>query len=180
MLRPISPGFTIPVEASKLQIAGDYWRMGMVHILEGVDHLLFVLVLILIVNGYRALLWAVSAFTVARSITLALSTLGVVHEPSAPTEAIIALSIVFLAAEIIHQHNGILSITERYPWVIAFIFGLLHGLSFAGALSEIGVPQHQVPLALVGVETGQIMFIAVVVSLLTVLRNLAVKIVQLH
>ena len=101
-MRPGSPEFTIPLEASKLEIAGDYWRMGTIHILEGFDHLLFVLALILIVNGFRSLLWAVTAFTVAHSITLALATLGVVHVPSAPTEAIIALSIVFLAAEIVH------------------------------------------------------------------------------
>ena len=182
ILRPGSPEFTIPLEASKLEVAGDYWRMGTIHILEGVDHLLFVLALIMIVNGLRSLLWAVTAFTVAHSITLAMATLGVVHVPSAPTEAIIALSIVFLAAEIIHKHNGVISISERYPWLIAFIFGLFHGLGFAGALSEIGVPQHEVPLALfmfnVGVETGQMMFIAVVVSLMYVLWKLPVKFPQ--
>ena len=119
---------------------------------------------------------AVTAFTVAHSITLALATLGMVHVPAAPTEAIIALSILFLATEIVHKHNGQISLTERYPWVIAFVFGLFHGLGFAGALSEIGVPQHEVPLALfmfnVGVETGQLLFIAVVVSLMALLRRL--------
>jgi hydrogenase/urease accessory protein HupE len=176
ILRPASPEFTIPLQASKLKVAGDYWRMGTVHILEGVDHLLFVLALLLIVSGFGQLLKAVTAFTVAHSITLALATLGMVHVPAAPTEAIIALSILFLATEIVHQHNGQISLTERYPWVIAFVFGLFHGLGFAGALSEIGVPQHEVPLALfmfnVGVETGQLLFIAVVVSLLAVLRRL--------
>jgi hypothetical protein len=176
ILRPGSPEFTIPLEASKLEIAGDYWRMGTIHILEGVDHLLFVLALLLIVSGLMPLLKAVTAFTVAHSITLALATLGVVHVPSAPTEAIIALSILFLAAEIVHQRNGVIGITERYPWVIAFIFGLFHGLGFAGALSEIGVPQHEVPLALfmfnVGVETGQLLFIAVVLSLIALLKRL--------
>jgi hypothetical protein len=176
ILRPGSPEFTIPLEASKLEIAGDYWRMGTIHILEGIDHLLFVLALLLIVSGLGPLVKAVTAFTVAHSITLALATLGVVHVPAAPTEAIIALSILFLASEIIHQRNGVIGITERYPWVIAFIFGLFHGLGFAGALSEIGVPQHEVPLALftfnVGVETGQLLFIAVVLSLMAVLRRL--------
>jgi len=99
-----------------------------------------------------------------------------VHVPSAPTEAIIALSILFLAAEIVHQRNGVIGITERYPWVIAFIFGLFHGLGFAGALSEIGVPQHEVPLALlmfnVGVETGQLLFIAAVISVMALFRRL--------
>jgi hydrogenase/urease accessory protein HupE len=176
ILRPGSPEFTIPLEASKLEIAGDYWRMGTTHILEGVDHLLFVLALLLIVSGLTPLLKAVTAFTVAHSITLALATLGVVHVPSAPTEAVIALSILFLASEIVHQRNGVIGITERYPWVIAFIFGLFHGLGFAGALSEIGVPQHEVPLALfmfnVGVETGQLLFIAVVLSLIALLKRL--------
>jgi len=176
ILRPGSPDFTIPLEASKLKIAGDYWRMGTIHILEGMDHLLFVLALLLIVSGLGPLVKAVTAFTVAHSITLALATLGVVHVPAAPTEAIIALSILFLASEIVHKHNGAIGITERYPWVIAFIFGLFHGLGFAGALSEIGVPQHEVPLALlmfnVGVESGQLLFIAVVLSLMALLSRL--------
>jgi hydrogenase/urease accessory protein HupE len=176
ILRPASPEFTIPLEASKLDIAADYWLMGTVHILEGADHLLFVLALLLIVSGLGALVKAVTAFTVAHSITLALATLGIVHVPAAPTEAIIALSILFLATEIIHKHNGQISLTERQPWVIAFAFGLFHGLGFAGALSEIGVPQHEVPLALlmfnVGVETGQLLFIAAVLSLFALLKRL--------
>jgi hydrogenase/urease accessory protein HupE len=179
ILRPASPSFTIPLQASKLKIAGDYWRMGTIHILEGVDHLLFVLALMLIVHGLRPLLKAVTAFTVAHSITLALATLGVVHVPSAPTEAIISLSIVFLATEIIHSRNGQIGLTERYPWLIAFIFGLFHGLGFAGALSEIGVPRHEVPLALLtfnlGVESGQILFIIAVLGVVTLLRRLPVS-----
>lgn len=182
ILRPASPVFTIPLQASKLEVAGDYWRLGTIHILEGIDHLLFLLALLLIVSGFGSLLKAVTAFTVAHSITLALATLELVHVPSAPTEAIIALSILFLASEIIHKHNGQISLTEKYPWLIAFIFGLFHGLGFAGALSEIGVPQHEVPLALfmfnVGVETGQLMFIAVVLALLALLRCLPVTLPQ--
>ena len=178
ILRPASPEFTIPLEASKFQVAGDYWRMGTIHILEGADHLLFVLALLLIVSGLGPLVKAVTAFTVAHSITLALATLGVVNVPAAPTEAIIALSILFLATEIVHKHNGQFSLTESYPWVIAFIFGLFHGLGFAGALSEIGVPQHEVPLALfmfnVGVETGQLLFIAVVLGLIALLKRLPI------
>jgi hydrogenase/urease accessory protein HupE len=176
ILRPSSPAFTIPLEASKLEVAADYWRLGTVHILEGADHLLFVLALLLIVSGFGQLLKAVTAFTVAHSITLALATLGMVHVPAAPTEAIIALSILFLATEIIHKHNGQFSLTESYPWVIAFAFGLFHGLGFAGALSEIGVPQHEVPLALfmfnVGVETGQLLFIGAVLTLIALLKRL--------
>ena len=182
ILRPASPQFTIPLEASKLKVAGDYWRMGTVHILEGVDHLLFVLALMLIVTGFKPLLKAVTAFTVAHSITLALATLGVVHIPSAPTEALIALSILFLAVEIIHSRQGKISLTEQYPWVVAFAFGLFHGLGFAGALSEIGLPQQEIPLALlmfnVGVETGQLMFIAAVLALFAVLKRLPVTLPQ--
>ena len=176
ILRPGSPEFIIPLKASKLEVAADYWRLGTIHILEGADHLLFVLALLLIVTGLGELIKAVTAFTVAHSITLALATLGVVHMPAAPTEAIIALSILFLATEIIHKHNDQISLTERYPWVIAFAFGLFHGLGFAGALSEIGVPQHEVPLALlmfnVGVETGQLLFVAVVLILFALLKRL--------
>lgn len=176
ILRPSAPEFTVPLEASKLEIAADYWRMGTIHILEGVDHLLFVLALLLIVSGIKPLLLAVTAFTVAHSITLVLATLGMVQIPSKPTEAIIALSIVFLASEIVHKRNGQVGLTERYPWLIAFVFGLFHGLGFAGALSEIGVPQNEVPLALlmfnVGVETGQLLFIAVVLSVLALLKRL--------
>ena len=179
ILRPAAPAYTIPLEASKLEIAADYWRMGTIHILEGVDHLLFVLALLLIVSGIKPLLLAVTAFTVAHSITLALATLGMVHVPSKPTEAIIALSIVFLATEIVHKRNGQVGLTERYPWLIAFVFGLFHGLGFAGALSEIGVPQNQVPLALftfnVGVETGQLLFIAAVLSLIALVNRLPIK-----
>jgi len=182
ILRPASPTFTIPLEASKLEVAGDYWRMGTIHILEGVDHLLFVLALMLIVSGFGPLLKAVTAFTVAHSITLALATLDIIHIPSAPTEALIALSILFLATEIIHKQQGKISLTEQYPWIIAFVFGLFHGLGFAGALSEIGVPQHEIPLALfmfnVGVETGQLMFIAAVLSLWALVRRLPISLPQ--
>jgi len=176
ILRPAAPSFVFPPKASKLQVASDYWRMGTIHILEGADHLLFVLALMLIVSGFKLLLKAVTAFTVAHSITLALATLSLVNMPAKPTEAIIALSIVFLAAEIVHKHNGQVGITERFPWLIAFGFGLFHGLGFAGALSEIGVPQNEVPLALlmfnVGVETGQLLFIAVVLGLMMTLKRL--------
>ena len=111
-----------------------------------------------------------------------MATLGVLNLPAAPTEAIISLSIVYLAAEIVRKYNGELSLTERYPWVIAFMFGLFHGLGFAGALAEIGVPQHEVPLALlmfnVGVETGQLLFIGAVLSLFWVLKRLPIPLPQ--
>jgi hydrogenase/urease accessory protein HupE len=179
ILRSGNTSYTIPERATKIEVAGAYWKMGTIHILEGADHLLFVLALLLIVSGLIPLLKAVTAFTVAHSITLVLATLELVRLPSSPTEAIIALSIVFLACEIIHQRNGVIGLTERWPWLIAFLFGLFHGLGFAGALSEIGVPQHEVPMALlmfnVGVETGQLLFIGAVISLMALFKRLPLR-----
>jgi len=166
ILRPASASFEIPALESKSEVAVSYWRMGVVHILEGIDHLLFLLALLLIVSGFRQLLWTITAFTVAHSVTLAAATLGFVNVPPAPTEAVIALSILFLAVEITRKHDGVVGLTERKPWLVALAFGLFHGLGFAGALSEVGVPAHEVPLALlmfnVGVETGQILFVVAV------------------
>lgn len=171
--------FVVPLNPSKLDVALEYWKLGTIHILEGVDHLLFVFALLLIVVGVRPLIKAITAFTVAHSITLALTTLGLLSLPAAPTEAIISLSIMFLAAEIIHKYRGELSLTEKYPWVVAFIFGLFHGLGFAGALAEIGIPEQEIPLSLlmfnVGVETGQLLFIAGVLSILALLQRLPFK-----
>jgi len=177
ILRPNTPTFEIPARESKKEVAVATWKMGVIHILEGYDHLLFLLALMLIVNGLWPLVKTITAFTVAHSITLALATLGVVRFPSAPTEAVIALSIVFLAAEVVRKRRGEVVLTERYPWAVAFGFGLIHGLGFAGALSQIGVPRDEVPLALlmfnVGVETGQILFIAVVGLALAAFRSMS-------
>lgn len=174
ILRPSEPELRIPAVASKKEVALSYWRMGLVHILEGIDHLLFVLALLLIVSGFWKLLQTVTAFTLAHSLSLALATLGILHVPPAPTEAVISLSIVFLAAELLRKQRGETGLTERRPWLVALAFGLFHGLGFAGALSEVGVPAHEVPLALlmfnVGVETGQLLFVAVVVAALAALR----------
>lgn len=180
ILKPDAPSYTIPQKASKIDVAVEYWEMGTIHILEGIDHLLFVFSLLLLVVGIGPLIKSITAFTIAHSITLALTTLGLLSLPSAPTEAIISLSIMFLAAEIIHKYRGQLSLTERYPWVVAFIFGLFHGLGFAGALAEIGIPEHEVPLALlmfnVGVETGQLLFIASILMIIALIRRLPVKV----
>ena len=169
MLRSSNVSFTIPEEATRAELAVSYWQMGTIHILEGVDHLLFLLTLLLIVNGIWPLLKTVTAFTLAHSLTLALATLDLVHIPPAPTEAVISLSIVLLAVEVVHKNQGQLTMSERFPWLVAFTFGLVHGLGFAGALAEIGVPHNEVPLTLlmfnVGVETGQVMFV-IAVSLL--------------
>ena len=129
-------------------MAGTYLGLGVEHILLGIDHLLFVLALVLLVKGWRKLVATITAFTIAHSITLALATLGFVHVPAPPVEGCIALSIVFVAAEIIHSRQDRPGLTERAPWVVAFTFGLLHGLGFAGALSEVGLPQHAIPIAL--------------------------------
>jgi hypothetical protein len=176
ILRAGNDSFTIPEQATKREVAVSYWQMGTIHILEGTDHLLFLLVLLLIVTGLWPLLKTVTAFTVAHSLTLALATLGVVNIPPAPTEAVISLSIMLLAVEAVRKSVGEVTLAERYPWLIAFTFGLVHGLGFAGALSEIGVPQNDVPLALlmfnVGVETGQVIFVVAVSLLLAGLHKL--------
>jgi len=178
ILRPGSPSFVIPAKASKSDVARSYTRMGVFHILEGIDHLLFVLAMMLLVPRLGRLLKTITAFTLAHSVTLALATLDVVHVRSAPTEAIIALSIVFVAVEIIRTRRGETSFTVRNPWLVAFLFGLFHGLGFAGALSEIGVPAHEVPLALlmfnVGVELGQVMFVALVLVVFAVARQVKI------
>jgi len=176
VLRSGNPSFTIPEQATKREVAFSYWQMGTIHILEGFDHLLFLLVLLLIVTGIWPLLKTVTAFTVAHSLTLAFATLGIVNIPPAPTEAVISLSIVLLAVEAVYKSRGKMTLAERYPWLVAFTFGLVHGLGFAGALSEIGIPQSEVPLALlmfnVGVETGQVMFVVAVSLLLAGLSRL--------
>jgi hydrogenase/urease accessory protein HupE len=173
---PQEPAVTIPPRQSGWSVAGEYTRLGIEHILLGIDHLLFVLALLLITRGGWKLVKTVTAFTVAHSITLALAALGFVHVPQAPVEAVIALSIVFVATEILHSQQGREGITARMPWLVAFTFGLLHGFGFAGALSEIGLPQGQIPLALlffnIGVELGQLVFVAAALSLIVLIRRI--------
>ena len=176
ILRSGNVSFTVPKQVTRTELALSYWQMGTIHILEGFDHLLFLLTLLLIVVGLGPLLKTVTAFTLAHSLTLAFATLGLVHIPPAPTEAVISLSIALLAVEVVHKDRGELTMSERFPWLVAFTFGLVHGLGFAGALSEIGVPATEVPLALlmfnVGVETGQVMFVIAVSVLLAGLHRL--------
>ncbi len=175
VLRPNASALTVKGAPSKWEVVDDYLRLGVEHILGGVDHLLFVLALLIIVEGTRRLIATITAFTVAHSVTLAAATLGWVQVPQKPVEAIIALSIVFVASEILHGWQGRPGITPRWPWVVAFTFGLLHGFGFASALTEIGLPQKEIPLALlmfnVGVEVGQIFFIVVVLGLLAIARR---------
>jgi hydrogenase/urease accessory protein HupE len=177
-LTPRVPAITIPARPSAGEVAGTYFVLGIEHILLGIDHLLFVLALLLLAAGPWQLVKTVTAFTVAHSITLALATLGIVHVPSAPVEAVIALSIVFVAAEILRARDGRTDLAARMPWIVAFIFGLLHGFGFAGALSEVGLPAGHIPVALLffnfGVETGQLLFIAGVLALIAMVTRIRV------
>ncbi len=163
LLTPASPSFVVQAVPAPLRVAGTYLRLGVEHILLGIDHLLFVLALLILVVGWRRLVGTITAFTVAHSLTLAAATLGFVHVPTPPVEAVIALSIAFVATEIVYSRQGRPGLTRRRPWVVAFTFGLLHGFGFAGALSELGLPQQAIPVALfffnVGVELGQLLFI---------------------
>ncbi len=176
LARPSQPWTEIPaLPGSAIEIAGAFAGHGVEHILLGYDHLLFVLALMIIVRSTRALVWTITAFTLAHSITLALATLGLVQVPGPPMEAAIAFSIVLLASEIVRLRRGESSLTARWPWVVAFSFGLLHGFGFAGALSEIGLPRGDIPLALfafnIGVELGQLAFIAVVLGIVAIVRK---------
>lgn len=177
-LTPSQPDFIVPAKPSRLGVLWTYFQLGVEHILTGIDHLLFVLCLVLLVRDVRMLLATVTAFTVAHSITLAAATLGFVNVRSAPIEATIALSIVFLASELLRDPAQRSDITRYYPWLVVFSFGLLHGLGFAGALAEVGLPHGEIPLALfsfnVGVEFGQLAFIATALSVIYLWR-LAVR-----
>ena len=175
-LRPGEPAFVVPAKPGMLGLARDYGLLGVEHILAGVDHLLFVLALLMIVAGARKLLYTITAFTLAHSVTLAAATLGWVHAPQAPIEAAIALSILFLATEIVHGRRGRITLTHRKPWLVAFAFGLLHGFGFAGALAEIGLPETAIPVTLLtfnlGVEVGQILFVGAALAVWALLRRL--------
>jgi hydrogenase/urease accessory protein HupE len=175
-LTPDDPSFTVPVQPSRLEVVRTYFSLGVEHILSGFDHLLFVLALLILVNGVRRLIVTVTAFTLAHSLTLAGATLGYVHMPGPPIEAVIALSIMFVASEIMHSQRGRPGLTEKYPWLVAFTFGLLHGFGFARALAQIGLPQASIPIALlffnVGVEAGQLLFIAAVIAVIALARRI--------
>lgn len=175
LIKPDQPWLTIEGPRSVWQVAWDYTTLGVEHILSGIDHLLFVLALLLIVNGMSRLFITITSFTLAHSITLAAATLGWMWVPGPPVEAVIALSILFLASELVKVNRGEQSLTANYPWLVAFTFGLLHGFGFAGALSEVGLPQNEIPLALlmfnVGVELGQLLFVFAMLALILVLRR---------
>ena len=169
VVRPTKPQVVLRGERPWTQSAAEYLVLGFHHILLGVDHLLFVLGLLIVVRGPRQLIETITAFTVAHSITLALATLGYASIPAPPLNAAIALSILFLGPEIVRVWRGQTSFTIRHPWVVAFGFGLLHGFGFASGLSTVGMPRAEIPLALlmfnIGVELGQLTFVALILLL---------------
>ena len=175
---PSHPSFVVEAAPRALEVARTYSVLGIEHILTGIDHLLFVLALLIITGGGWKLVKTITAFTISHSLTLTAATLGVVHVPQRPVEAVIALSIVFVAAEIVRLHRGQETITARAPWLVAFTFGLMHGLGFAGGLSEAGLPVGHIPTALlffsVGVETGHVLFIGVVLLLIAQVRRIRI------
>jgi hydrogenase/urease accessory protein HupE len=179
ILRPSNASYVIPSPGTTGEIAWVYMRLGIEHILQGIDHLLFVLGLLLIVNRRWMLFKTITAFTIAHSITLAIATLGYASAPAAPLNAAIALSILFLGPEIVRVWRGQTSFTIRHPWVVAFAFGLLHGFGFASGLSTNGLPSAEIPVALllfnVGVEIGQLFFVLVILMLERSFRVLEVR-----
>ncbi len=176
-LRPDAPLLRVAARPGRWQVAGSYFGIGVDHILGGIDHLLFVVALVLLLRRPWPVVAAATAFTLAHSLTLAGTTLGLVGLPQAPVEVVIALSILFLAVEIVKATPGQPRLSERRPGLVAFLFGLLHGFGFAGALREVGLPDGEVPLALLafnlGVEAGQLLIIAAAAGLLALLRRAA-------
>ena len=177
-LMPDRPRFVIAGTQTRIEVARTYFLLGVDHILSGLDHLLFVLALILLIRNRWMLVKTITAFTIAHSITLAGAALGYFSLPQKPVEATIALSIAFVASELTKMKPGERRLSEGYPWVVAFAFGLLHGFGFAGALKETGLPKSDVPLSLLtfnlGVEAGQLIFIAAALILLRVASALVV------
>jgi hypothetical protein len=178
VLSPASPRLRLPNAAVKAELpVREYLALGFTHIWGGIDHLLYIVGLVLLVRDRRTLVKTITGFTIAHSMSLAAAVLGLVHVPSAPVEATIALSIVYVAAEAVHAGKDHPHLARRAPWVIAFGFGLLHGLGFAGALSEVGLPAHDIPMALllfnIGIEIGQLTFVALLLLVAKALWRIA-------
>jgi len=175
-----APSFMVEATPRRFEVARTYLVLGIEHILTGVDHLLFVSGLLLLVTGFQRLLWTISAFTLSHSVTLTLATLGFVHVPQPPVEAVIALSILFVAYEVLRKRENPEGLAQRKPWLVAFSFGLLHGLGFAGGLSAAGLPAGHIPLALgffsAGVEVGHFSFVAAVLLLIAASRQWMLKV----
>lgn len=183
-LTPSSPSFVVTATVNPMDVVRSYTVLGIEHILTGIDHLLFVLALLIITHSGWKMVKTVTAFTISHSISLTLATLGYVHIPQRPVEAVIALSIVFVAVEILRVRQGKLGLTARAPWVVALTFGLMHGLGFAGGLSEAGLPDGHIPTALlffsIGVETGHFLFIGLVLSLIAIMSRVVSNLPSLH
>jgi hypothetical protein len=170
-----SPSFVVEAMPRRFEVARTYLVLGIEHILTGIDHLLFVSGLLLLVNGAKRLVATVSAFTLSHTVTLTLAALGFVHVPPAPVEAVIALSILFVAREVLRKSASPNGLAQRKPWLVAFTFGLLHGLGFAGGLAAAGLPAGHIPLALgffsAGVELGHFSFVASALLIIAVLKR---------
>ncbi len=170
-----TPAFLVEAAPHRMEVARTYIVLGIEHILTGIDHLLFVSGLLLLVSGFKRLVQTISAFTVSHCLALTLATLGFVHVPPAPVEAVIALSILFVAYEVLRSRKNPEGLAQRKPWLVAFAFGLLHGLGFAGGLSAAGLPAAHIPLALAffsaGVEVGHFSFVAAALILVTATRH---------
>jgi hydrogenase/urease accessory protein HupE len=176
ILRPRSPALVVHLTGTGKAPVPAYLLLGIEHILTGFDHLSFVLGLLLLVRSRVTLVKTITAFTVAHSLTLAAAALGYAHVNPSVIEALVAFSIVFVAVEVVRAYRGQFGLTARYPWLIAFTFGLLHGFAFAGSLAQIGLPEHNIPLSLllfnVGVELGQLLFVGAVFAAEALLRRL--------
>jgi hydrogenase/urease accessory protein HupE len=180
ILKPSQTEWTVPDAEDRFAVATEYTWLGIQHIWIGIDHLLFVACLLFIARTPRRLLITITGFTVAHSITLALSALDLVRIPTPPVEAMIALSVVFMAWEIAKGNQD--SLTHRFPVAVAASFGLLHGFGFAAVLRDIGLPQTELPTALlffnVGVEIGQVLFVLALVAAFLVLRPAFVRLLR--
>ena len=177
LVKPVQPYVQLSLGKPQPPPVWQYIQLGVFHIWSGFDHLLFVFGLLLLVRKRSKLFWTITAFTIAHSITLALATLQMVKVPGTFTETAIAMSIVFLAVELVQHYKGKNGFAFQYPWLVAFLFGLLHGLGFASALKDVGLPQNNIPLALflfnVGVELGQLAFVFVMLLLMAGINKIS-------
>lgn len=175
VLRRSEPEMVVPERATRFDVFRDYLTIGFEHILTGADHLLFVFGLFLLCSGLAPLAKTVTAFTVGHSITLSLAALGYAQLPSGPIEVLIAASVLALAVDLARDESKP-TWMRRFPWPMALVFGLLHGLGFAGALREVGLPDGEIPMALfsfnVGIELGQLAFVAVLLAAAPLVRRI--------
>jgi hydrogenase/urease accessory protein HupE len=179
LLTPSNTSIIVPEQPGLLTSMRTYFWLGVEHILLGVDHLLFVLGLLLLVRNLSMLLKTITAFTIAHSITLTAATLGYIHIAAPPLNAAIALSIMFVGIEVVRARRGETTLASRNPWAVAFIFGLLHGVGFASGLIDLGLSAGDIPIALlffnIGVESGQLLFVVVILLLARAFRILEIR-----